>query len=168
MKTIKLQQTCRGLAHHGGHLYVTTGTALHVYDMMAGGQSRQLYSDETGMYTVTRCAVSPDRSRIYITNYACHQLIILNKDGTTLSTLTHSELQYPVNPHVTAQGHVFVICDDLYTVVQVTEKNNQQTVTTLAGKNNGLTVPRSLCFISNNLLLVGQRDDDNIVELKLK
>jgi len=167
MKTIKCQHPCGGLAHHGGHLYVTTNTALHEYDM-AGGQGRQLYSDETGQYTVTSCAVSSDGSRIYITNYACHQLITLNKDGTTLSTLTHPELHYPATPHVTAQGHVFIRCRELNTVVQVTEKNNQQTVTTLAGEKNGLTSPYSLCFSSNNSLLVSQVNDDNIVELKLK
>jgi len=101
---------------------------------MAGGKGRQLYSDKKGKITVNRCSVSLDGSRIYITNYTHHQLITLNKDGTTLSTLTHPELQYPVTPHVTAQGHVFVTCFRRNTVVQMTEKNNQQTVTTLAGK----------------------------------
>jgi len=166
-RTIKCQHPCRGLAHHGGQLYVTTGTALYVYDM-AGGQGRQLYSDKNGKITVARCAVSPDGSRIYITNFTHHQLITLNKDGTTLSTFTHPELRYPVTPHVTSQGHVFVTCDRQNSVVQVTEKNNQQTVTTLAGENNGLTKPLSLCFNSNNSLLVGQFDNDNIVELKLE
>jgi len=167
MKTIKLQHICGALAHHAGHLYVTTNTALHVYDM-AGGQGRQLYSDTTRASTVFRCSVTPDGSQIYITNYTHHQLITLNKDGTTLSTLTHPELRHPITPHLTAQGHVFVTCDRRNTVVQVTEKNNQQTVTTLAGENNGLTRPCSLCFNSNDSLLVGQLNDDNIVELKLK
>jgi len=166
MRTIKLHHSSAGLAHHDDHLYVTTCTALHVYDM-AGGQGRQLYSDETGQDTVTRCAVSSDGSRIYITNFT-HQLITLNKDGTTLSTLTHPDMHNPATPHVTAQGHVFVTCWERNTVVQVTEKNNQQTVTTLAGANNGLTEPWSLCFYSNTSLLVGQCDNDNIVELKLK
>jgi len=167
MKTIKLQHTCRGLAHHGGHLYVAARTALYVYDM-AGYHGRQLYSDKKGEMTVYRCAVSPDGSRIYITNSSLHQLITLNKDGTMPSTLTHPELRFPSSPHVTAQGHVFVTCDIRYTVVHVTEKNNQQTVTTLAGENNGLTEPVSLCFNSNGSLVVCQRDDDNIVDLKLK
>jgi len=167
MKTIKLHHSSAGLAHHGGQLYVTTGTALHVYDM-AGGQGRQLYSDKNGENTVHRCAVSPDGSRIYITNFYKHRLITLNKDGTTLSTLTHPELRHPVTPHVTAQGHVFVTCYLQDTVVQVIEKNNQQTVTTLAGEKNGLTSPRSVCFISNNSLLVSQLNNNNIVELKLK
>jgi len=47
MRTIKLNYSSAGLAHHGDHLYVTTGTALHVYDM-AGGQDRQLYSNKKG------------------------------------------------------------------------------------------------------------------------
>jgi len=167
MGTVKLQHRCTGLANHGGQLYVTTLNALHVYDM-AGGQGRQLYSDKKGENSVYGCAVSPDGSRIYITNFNKHQLITLNKDGTKLSTLTHPHMRYPITPHVTAQGHVFVTCDYNDTVVQVTEKNNQQTVTTLAGKNNGLTSPLSVCFNSNNLLVVGQWNDDNIVELKLK
>jgi len=167
MKTIKLQHTCGGLAHHGSYLYVAARTALHVYDM-AGGQGRQLYRDKKGGNTVHRCAVSSDGSRIYITNATHHQLITLNKDGTTLSTLTHPDLLDPSSPHVTPHGHVFVTCYRQDTVVQVIEKNNQQTVTTLTGKNNGLTVPYSLCFNSNGSLLVGQLPNDNIVELKLK
>ena len=167
MRTIKCQHWCVGLAHYDGQQYVTTCTALHVYDM-ADDQGRQLYSDETGKYTVNRCAVSSDGSRIYITNYSNHQLITLDKDGTKVSTLTHPDLHNPATPYVTSQGHVFIRCRDLNTVVQVAEKNNQQTVTTLAGKNNGLTSPYSLFFNRNDSLVVGQIDDDNIVELKLK
>jgi len=168
IKTIKLQHFCAGLAHHGGQLYITTNTALHVYDM-ADGKGMKMYSDgrKVGI-NVNKCAVSPDGCRIYITSTTHNQLITLNKDGTMLSTLTHPELQCPITPHVTAQGHVFVTCYDRGTVVQVTENNNHQTVTTLAGENNGLTKPVSLCFNSNYSLVVGLLNNNNIVELKLK
>jgi len=71
IRTIKCQHLCVGLAHHGGHLYIAAENALYVYDM-AGGQGRQLYSDDTGQDTVYKCAVSPDGSRIYITNNTNH------------------------------------------------------------------------------------------------
>ena len=49
------------------------------------------------------------------------------------------------------------------------KEDGTQTVTTLAGKKNELTKPFSLCFNStSNTLVVGQLDDKNIVELKLK
>jgi len=167
-RTIKLQHTCDGLARHGDHLYIATGTALYVFDMVLG-HDRQLYSDETGSVTVCRCAVSPDGSRIYVTNFDHHQLITLNKDGTTLSTLTHPELKDPACVHVSPRGHVFVSCPKLGTVVQVSmQEDATQTVTTLAGEKNELTEPFSLCFnSSSNTLVVGQWDD-TIVELKLK
>jgi len=168
VKTIKLDHRCLGLAHHAGCLYVTAWTALHVYDM-AEGRDRQLYSDDAGDFTVHRCAVSPDGSRVFIINSIHHQLITLNKDGTNLSTLTHPDLHYPEAIQVTPEGHVFVCCPVLGTVVQVIEtEDEQQTVNTLAGKEDGLTEPVSLCYNSkNNTLVVGQVDN-NIVVLKLK
>jgi len=167
-KTIKLQHAIGALAYHRDHLYITTGTALYVYDI-ASDFDRQLYSDDTGERTVNGCVVSPDGSRIYITNNANHQLITLTKDGTKLSTLTHSELKGPECVHVSHRGHVFVSCRDLGTVVQVSMKEDAtQTVTTLAGKKNELIHPFSLCFNSSNTLVVGRFLHSNIVELKLK
>ena len=171
MKTriIDLSYQCRGLAHHSRNLYITTNTSLHVYNI-SSGQGRQLYSDETAEYTVYRCAVSPDGSRIYITNYSHHQLITLNKDGTKLSTLTHPELQDPRDVHVTSRGHMFVSCFDVNTVVQVVGmKDGTQTVKPLTGKKEKLAGPRALCFNSStNTLVVGLFENDNIVELQLK
>jgi len=168
-RSIKLNYQCRGLAHHSGNLYITTYTSLHVYNI-SSGQGRQLYSDETGKYTVYRCAVSPDGSRIYITNYLHHQLITLNKDGTKLSTLTHPELQFPWDVHVTSLGHVFVGCYILNTVVQVMGmKDGTRTVKPLTGKKEKLAGPIALCFNSStNTLVVGLFKNDNIVELELK
>jgi len=163
-RTIKLRHRCEGLAQNGGQLYVTTCTSLHVYDLKSG-QDRQLYSDETGQYTFYKCAVSPDGSRIYITNNTHHQLITLNKDGTKLSTLTHPELRYPCAVHVSSLGHVFISCPHRNTVVQVVGND----VSTLAGVKDGVTNPRALCFnSSSNTLVVSQYKNDNIVELKLK
>jgi len=166
-RSIKLEHKCAGLAHHSGNLYVTNATALYVYDM-AGGQGRKLYGDETGQFTVFMCSVSPDGSRIYITDNTHDQLVTLDKDGTKLSTLTHPELKDPSELHVTTHGHLFVSCPALGTVVQVIEKNGGQTVTTLAGQEM-LTTPRALCYnSSNNSIVFGQCENDNIVELQLK
>jgi len=168
-RTIKLQHRCIELAHHSGNLYITTDTSLHVYNI-SSGQGRQLYSDETGEYTVFRCAVSTDGSRIFITNITHDQLITLNKDGTKLSTLTHPELQDPWDAHVTSLGHMFVSCGVLNTVVQVVGmKDGTQTVKPLTGKKEKLAGPRALCFNSStNTLVVGLFENDNIVELQLK
>jgi len=167
-RTIKLQYGCIGIAHHSGDLYITTGTALHVYNI-SGAKSRQLYSVQSGGYTVCGCAVSPDGSRVFITNQTHNKLITLNKDGTKLSTLTHPELQGPVAVHVTSLGHVFVSCCSLGTVVQVVGmKDGKQTVKTLAGLKERLNIPMSVYFNScNNTLVVGQAKN-NIVELQLK
>ena len=123
MKIIKLQHLCIGLAHSSGDLYITTNNDLHVYNI-SSGQNKKLYSDKTGPNTVYRCAVSPDGSRIYITNFSNHQMIILNKDGTKLLTITHPELKYPFDVHVTSLNHVFVSCREFDSVVQVMVMND--------------------------------------------
>ena len=168
-RTIKLQHCCRGIAHHSGDLFIATGFSLHVYNIL-GDQSRELYSDQTGKYTVCGCAVSPDGSRVFIINRTHKKLITLNKDGTKLSTLTHQELQGLEAVHITSLGHVFVSCLGLDTVVQVVRmKDGKQTVKTLTGKKDILKSPITLYFnSSNNTLVVGQYDNDNIVELQLK
>ena len=165
-RTIKLQHPCFGLAHSHGDLYITTNTDLYLYNT-ARGRSKKLYSDKTGPYSVYRCAVSSDGSRIFITNTDHSRLVITNKDGTKLSTLTHPDLMYPRYVHVTSQNHVFVSCH--HTVVQVGMNDGKQTVTPLAGEEEGLTSPRSLCFNgSTDTLVVGLLDDDNVVELQMK
>ena len=186
-RIVKLQHDCIGIAHHSGDLYIATGFSLHVYNIL-GDQSRELYSDQTGEYTVCGCTVSPDGSRVFITNNTHHQLITLNKNGTKLSTLTHPELKNPIAVHVTSIGHVFVSCGRLGTVVQVVGmKDGKQTVKPLAGKRErlkepitvfvqplagkreGLNRPTSVFYnISNNTLVVGQDENDDIVELQLK
>jgi len=166
-KSIKLQHECIALTHHSGDIYITTKTALHVYNI-SSGQDRKLYSDETGGNTVYRCAVSPDGSRIYITNYSHHQLITVSKDGTKLFTLTHPELRDPVGVHVTSPSHMFVSCHKLNTVVQVmVMKDQSQTVKPLVGMKERLTKPRAVCS-STDTLVVGQFENDNIVKIQLK
>jgi len=167
-RTIKLPYSCNGVAHHDDHLFIATLSTLHAFNM-ASGQDKQLYRDQTGKNTVYRCAVSPDGSQIFITNYTENQLITLNREGTKLSTLTHPVMKEPRAIHVTAQGHVFVSCRSLGNVVQVVGSAGTQTVTTLGGKENGLTESWSVSFNSNtNTLIVGQFENDNIVEFKLK
>ena len=168
-RSIDLQYQCCSLAHHSDNLYITTHTSLHVYNI-SSGQGRQLYSDETGVCTVYRCAVSPDGSQVFITNYSHHQLITLNKDGTKLSTFTHPELQDPVAVHVTSLDHEFVSCLALNTVVQaVGMKDGTRTIKPLAGKKEKLAEPIALCFNSStDSLVVSLGQNDKIVELQLK
>ena len=166
-RCIKLQHKCSSLAHNSGNLYITTKTSLHVYNI-SSGQGRQLYSDETGEYTVNCCAVSTDGSQIFITNVSNHQPITLNKDGTKQFTLTHSELQHPSVVHITSLGHVFMCCG-LNTVVQVVGmKDGKPSVKALARKKEKLTRPTALCFNSStDTLVVGLCENDNIVELQM-
>ena len=168
-RTIKLQHPCIGSAYSSGALYITANTDLYEYNI-SSGQSKKLYSDKTGSYTVFRCAVSHDGSRIYITNFYNHQLITLNTDGTKLFTLTHPELKHPADVHVTSLNHMFVSCYSLNIVVQVVKMNNgKQAVTRLAGKEEGITDPNALCYNSStDTLVVGLYENDNIVELQMK
>lgn len=169
-RSIKFQHECLGLAHHSGNVYITTDTYLHVYNI-SSGRGRKLYSDKSGEYTVHRCAVSPDSSRVYITNYTNHQLITLNtNNGSKLSTLTHPELQNLCGIHVTSLEHLFECCYVLNTVVQVVvKKDGTHSVAPLAGTKERIIIPQPVCFNrSTNTIVVGQLKNDTIVELQLK
>ena len=172
LKTISFQHCCRGIAYHDDHFYVTTKTTLYKYDK-EGSQGREMYNDPTGDNPednhVNRCAISPDGTRIFITNYTNHQLITLDKDGTKRSTFTDQELEYPAAVHVSPMGHVFVCCYKRNTVVQVVNsEKGVQSVRTLAEKSDGLYDPWALYFDSSKHTLVVGLADDRIAELKLK
>ena len=173
-KSVKLPNPCIGLAHSLGYLYITANTDLHVFNI-SSGQGKKLYTDKTGSYTVFRCAISPDGSRIYITNNDHSQLVILNKDGTKLFTLTHPELKNPLYVHASLPDHVFVSCHHSNTVVHVLVKIDETQkvdlrltpLVMMKGEEKGLTDPTALCFNSSkNTLVVGLFKNDNIVELQ--
>ncbi|XP_052269217.1 uncharacterized protein LOC127870781 [Dreissena polymorpha] len=94
-RTLKPQHACKGIAHHQGNLYFTSGTALYHYNV-DGTLVSEMYEGTTprlnSRTTVTSCAVSPDGDRIYVLNWESGQLVTLSRDGKVISKLTDPAL----------------------------------------------------------------------------
>jgi len=164
-RSIKLQHKCIGVAHRNDLLYVTSEQVLYVYKMY-GRQVKKLYEDTTDTKTTTKCAVSNDGLRIYITDADHNRLVTIDNQGNLLATLTDDDMIRPEAVHVTPGGHVFVVCSSSQTVLQISHDGRSK-LATVANASHALNIP--LCVIYNHqkeCLLVGcwgQR----IAELKL-
>ncbi|KAH3807567.1 nuclear factor 7, brain-like [Dreissena polymorpha] len=106
-KAFQLQHACRGIAHHHGDLFITSGTALYKYSL-SGKLACILYEDAAGEWTAGRCAVSPTGNTLYITQPYQDRLLTLARDGTVLATCEAPELEHPRGVHVTPEGQVLL------------------------------------------------------------
>ena len=163
-RSINVQHNCYGVTHHSEVLYVATYTAVHAYDMKTS-KGRELYSDETEDHTACKCAVSSCGGQIFVTDNSNSKLIALNTNGTTLYSISHTELTGPSDVHTTPSGHVFVSCFSAGTVWQI---SNTHKMSTLVNGTNSLTRPTALCLNSNNALIVAQHENDDIVVFELQ
>ncbi|KAH3895760.1 hypothetical protein DPMN_019925 [Dreissena polymorpha] len=159
-RKFQLQHTCRGIAHHQGHLYICSHTALLKYTL-SGKLICRLYQDRLAALTVYKCAVSPTGDRLYITSYP-DKLLTLARDGTLLATYTDPALEYPVDLHVTPAGQVLVCGFQSDTVVQMGWEGHSK-LATLATKWDWVRGPWSVCYSSTtSSIIVGQKLYDNI------
>ncbi|KAH3693469.1 hypothetical protein DPMN_080902 [Dreissena polymorpha] len=161
-RKFQLQHECRGIGHHQGDLFVTSGQELYKYSLN-GKLICSLYQDRSANYTVYKCDVSPTGDRLYITSY--YQLRTLARDGTLLATCTDPALGGPSGLHVTPAGQVLVCGDWPYTVQQVGWEGESKlaTLATRRTREDGVRYPRSVCYSSTtSSIIVGQWLDDNI------
>ncbi|KAH3768841.1 hypothetical protein DPMN_170057 [Dreissena polymorpha] len=70
-------------------------------------------------FAVFGCALSPRADRIYIINTGQHKLITLDRNGKVLSEFTDSDLQSPLDVHVTYGGQVLICDREPCTIIQV-------------------------------------------------
>ncbi|XP_052779507.1 uncharacterized protein LOC128216859 [Mya arenaria] len=164
-RKISFTHDCYAAAHHGGQLYISSGTALYVYTM-SGQKVKMLYEDKSGYRTVDQCAISNDGEIIYITNYSKHQLITLDNNGNRLALLTDPDMKQPSGVHATPTGHVFVCCHGSDTVLQV-DKDGKKKFATLARKEDVLNRPRDLFFSSSSSSLIVGGVKDTLLVIKL-
>ncbi|XP_052779587.1 uncharacterized protein LOC128216915 [Mya arenaria] len=164
-RKLSFNHKCIAAAHHGGQLYISSGTALYVYTM-SGRKVKKLYEDKYGGNTVRKCAISNDGKTIFITNREKHQLITLDNNGNKLALLTDPDMKGPTGVHVTPAGHVFVCCIDSDTVLQV-DKDGKKKLATLARKEDGLYGPGDLLFSSSTSSLIVGGFKDTLLVIKL-
>ncbi|KAH3845950.1 hypothetical protein DPMN_088245 [Dreissena polymorpha] len=117
------------------------------------------------LLSVCKCAVSPDGSRLYVTNYCRHKLLTLSLDGTVLSSLEDHALRGPLGVHVAETGQLLVCGLESNNVVQV---DGEGGVVTLASKEDGLCQPGSLYYSARTGRLIVGHTSDNILVLHAK
>ncbi|KAH3895441.1 uncharacterized protein LOC127864228 [Dreissena polymorpha] len=161
-RKFQLQHECRGIAHHLGDLFVTSGKELYKYSLN-GKLICSLYGDRSGDYTVRKCAVSPTGDRLYITSFWQHKLLTLARDGTLLATYTDTALGGPHGLHVTPADQVLVCGRWSDTVLQVGWEGESK-LATFATQEDGVRRPWSVCYSSTtSSIIVGQRRDNILV-----
>ncbi|KAH3815724.1 hypothetical protein DPMN_144255 [Dreissena polymorpha] len=157
-RKFQLQHICYGIAHHQGDMYITSENALYKYSL-SHKQVCKLYEDQSGAWTVSRCAVSPIWDKLYITNYSHNKLLTLARDGTLLATLTDPELRQPRGLHVTPRGQVLV-CGYLSDTILQVDSEGRKKLATLATGRDEVWYPESVCYCSTtSSIIVGHGDD---------
>ncbi|XP_052269466.1 uncharacterized protein LOC127870925 isoform X2 [Dreissena polymorpha] len=149
---ISLQHDVKGIAHHKGALYITSGTALYSYTL-TGTLVKKLFEYAGGSNRVFNCAVSPAGDKIYVTNHTQYKLLTLATDGTLISSLEHPELQYQRGVHVTPAGHVLVCGFISNNIIQVDHEGKKK-LATLASQKDGLSLPVSVCYNTNTQQII--------------
>ncbi|KAH3820396.1 uncharacterized protein LOC127832185 isoform X1 [Dreissena polymorpha] len=163
--TFQLEHSCRGIAHHQGNLYITSGTTLYQYTVN-GSLVNKLYHNN-----VTSCGVSPDGERIYVTSGARDQLITLSRDGAVISKMTDPVLQWnDILPgmHVTNLGQVLVCGGDSNTILQVNRDGTKRRAI-LATEKSGVVRPTCVYYSKHtNSIIIGMFDNENILVIVLE
>ncbi|KAH3862382.1 hypothetical protein DPMN_025348 [Dreissena polymorpha] len=167
-RKFQLQHECRGIGHHQGDLFVTSGQELYKYTL-SGKLICRLYEDRSLKYTVDKCAVSPTGDRLYITSgWLQHKLLTLARDGTLLATYTDPALEGPSGLHVTPAGQVLV-CGYHSDTVQQLGWEGESKLATLATKEDGVWGPESVCYSSTtSSIIVGLLKDDTILVFRVE
>ncbi|KAH3819912.1 uncharacterized protein LOC127881637 [Dreissena polymorpha] len=166
-RKFSLQHDVKGIAHHQGALYITSGAALYHYTL-TGSLVKKLYEDAGYIFRVWKCAVSPAGDRIYVTNYEQQKLLTLATDGTLISTFEHSEVQGPYGLDVTPAGQVLVSGYSSHTVIQI-DGEGRHKLATLALQKDGLGQPASVCYNTNtHQMIVGLTNNSKIIVMDLK
>ncbi|KAH3792050.1 hypothetical protein DPMN_145539 [Dreissena polymorpha] len=163
-RKVQLPHNACGIAFHQGALYVTSGIAIYHYTL-TGSLVKKLYEDASGSFTVWKCAVSPARDRIYVTNETQNKLITLATDGTLLSTFMDSELLNPQGLHVTPAGQVIICGFNGHTVIQV-DREGRKKLATLVSHHDGL--PASVCYNMNTHQIIVGLESNNIKVMDLQ
>ncbi|XP_052251363.1 uncharacterized protein LOC127858347 [Dreissena polymorpha] len=148
-RTLPLQHQCRGIDHHQGTLFVTSGTALYKYSM-TGKLISKLYEDTS----VCCCAVCPTGDKVYVTNWDQHKLLTLGMDGSCLACFTDPELEYPGGVHVLPAGQVLVCGWGSHNIIQVDNEGRKK----LANFNSGfMRYPWSVYYnkITSSIIVGG-------------
>ncbi|KAH3896615.1 hypothetical protein DPMN_020793 [Dreissena polymorpha] len=167
-RKFQLQHECRGIGHHQGDLFVTSGQELYKYSLN-GKLICRLYQDRSAIWTVDKCAVSPTGDRLYIISYGLqNKLLTLARDGTLLATYTDPALEYARGLHVTPTGQVLVCGRWPDTVLQVGWEG-QSKLANLATQKDGVWNPRSVCYSSTtSSIIVGQGGRDTILVFRVE
>ena len=164
-RSIKLQHKCIGVVHQNNILYVTSEQALYVHDLYSR-KLQNLYEDTTVTKTITKCAVSNDGLRIYITDADHNRLVTIDNQGNLLATLTDDDMIRPEAVHVTPSGHVFVVCSSSQTVLQISHDGRSK-LATVANANYALNIPLCVIYSQQNACLLVGCWGPRIAELKL-
>ncbi|KAH3873523.1 uncharacterized protein LOC127869030 [Dreissena polymorpha] len=169
-RTLNIEHSCTGIAHHHGNLYITSRDALYLYTV-DGRLVSKMYENTLRRWTVTSCAVSPDGQRIYVANEETKQLFTLSSNGRVISTLSDPSLKWsypPVLPgfHLMDSGEVLV-CGDLSNTIIEVDRDGRQRLAEVISEKDEVIKPMSVYYSYNtSSYIVGMDGNDHIMVCK--
>ncbi|KAH3747121.1 hypothetical protein DPMN_181543 [Dreissena polymorpha] len=155
-----------GIAHHKGHLFITSGTALREY-MENGTWLCKLYEDTSNERTVWKCVVSFAGDKVYVSQPSLHTLLTLDLKGNILAIFHDPGLLRPGGVCVAPEGQI-IVCGDGSDTVMLVDSDGKTKLATLATFSNGCRWPWSVYYTKNTATIIVGQWYDTIVGLKIK
>ncbi|KAH3844696.1 hypothetical protein DPMN_086957 [Dreissena polymorpha] len=163
-RVLKFPHHCFGISRYKEHLFISSNNALYKYTM-DGQLVKKIYEDTSHIYSVYKCAVSPDGSRLYVTSCRYNKLLILSMDGTVLSSLDDPALRGPTGIHVSETGLLLICGHESNNVVQMDDDGG---VVKLASKEDCLDRPESVYYSASTGRLIVGTQIGNILVAEIK
>ena len=164
-RSFKVDRTCRGLAYHGGELFITEGKTVHAYSL-TGRRLRLFFgvSNNVRLFTnIRNVAVSAGGDMLFVVDWFNGLIAV---DSTTGRKVWHFKTDDIVNASgvcIDGRGSVFVCGFYSHNVLQLNEDGER-----LGETVNTVTCPRALCFDTLRYTLVVAKDHERNELMKFK
>ena len=165
IRTIQLDEPCRGVDVSGGEIYITCEESeqgeIRILDMSCNERRRINLSRVMGTYMLKEplyIAVSAFSGKIFITDLETETLTCLTSDGQLVYQYKDYKLDYPRGILVDSADNVLLCYGESHTIVVITPDGRKHG--TLLSDNDGIACPITLAYRArDNTVIVGCYSD---------
>jgi len=164
-RSLQLGDYCYGIDYRNDKLAVSfiladkicildlQGTVLHSIKPVK--QSTRLF------YLPYYTSFGPDKTTLYVSNGGRNEALLIQFDGTIVTSYTDNDLKYPRGIALDRYGNVYVCAQSSHTIHQLTPDCKK--IRVLLTEKDGLYKPRTVCYSkSDNKLYVGMNGYNSV------